>query len=311
MLVQLIIVGSPKKLSGVKLEIAAALNVHNNPDVVRDTIDSIKTYMTDDIVVLVDGASWSQMKNEPMEAGKMEGFHHNLPKSPYRNVALSLKTVTEQYPDSDWYCYCEYDVLFTSDRFKHNLRMAEEKGVWMLGNDGHVDEQAIPLVQALIGEHFRSSYYLLGCCQFFHKNFIAKLNEINFFDRFLNMTNGFKDGFFPFYSGYDLSEHMYPTLCRHFGGNIGVFAHYDEFGKWHGAYQYFPVRWRPEIDPETENFPNPSIIHPLKSYDHPLRELHRERRKQWKTLNQMGSLSASSSTSHSDMIPTAEELSTL
>jgi hypothetical protein len=235
--------------------------------------------MTDDILVIVDQAAWGQFKDYPLEAAKIEGFYHNLPKSPYRNVALGLKTVRETYPDADWYCYCEYDVLFGSSRFVHNLKMADEMGIWMLGNDGRREYMALPLIQAMVGEPFKKSYYLLGCCQFFGKKFMDKLFEISFFDKFLTMTNSFNDGFFPFYSGYDLSEHMYPTLAQHFGGNIGVFAHYDENRDWHGAYKFYPVRWNPELDPETENFPEASIMHPLKTIDHKLRVLHREKRK--------------------------------
>ncbi len=112
---------------------------------------------------------------------------------------------------------------------------------------------------------------------------MSKLQEINFFEKFLTLTSGFGNGFFPFYSGYDLSEHMYPTLCRHFGGNIGVFASYDK-NEWHGRGDIFPMRWRPEIDFETENFPEASIFHPLKDLNHPIRVHHREKRKEWKNL---------------------------
>jgi hypothetical protein len=261
------------------INLAVVLNAHNKPDVVRDTIDSIQTFATKNIVVLVDGACWPKMKKEPMDAAKVEGFYHNTHKAPYRNVALSLQTIADVYPESDWYCYTEYDVLFASERFKHNLKMAEEKGVWMLGNDGRVDYEKMPLVQAMFDKPFKSIYYLLGCCLFFHKNFINKLKEIDFFNRFLNLTNGFTGGFFPFYRGYDLSEHLYPTICRHLGGNIGVFAHYEQTGNWHGSHKFFPVRWMPEIDPVKENFPEASIIHPLKSFDHPIRVHHREKRK--------------------------------
>jgi hypothetical protein len=165
--------------------------------------------------------------------------------------------------------------------------MAEDMDVWMLGNDGHVDEQVMPMIQAMIGENLKSSYYLLGCCQFFHRKFMNKLKDINFFERFLNITSNFSNGQFPFYSGYDLSEHMYPSLCRHFGGNIGVFATWDGVKKeWHGASEFFPMRWRPDIDPEVDPFRDASIIHPLKDFDHPIRQYHREKRKQWKDLQQ-------------------------
>jgi hypothetical protein len=128
----------------------------------------------------------------------------------------------------------------------------------------------------MLGEPLNNSYYLLGCCQFFHRDFINKLNEIDFFDRFLNLTNGFTRNF-PNYNGYDISEHMYPSLCRHFGGNIGVLSTCDEFGKWHGSYQYYPVRWRPDIS-EIDEFKNASIIHPVKSFENPIREFHRKKR---------------------------------
>jgi len=267
------------------LKLAVVLNIHDKLDVVRDTIDSIRTFATNKIITIIDGAFWPKLKDEPLEAAKVEGFYHNVHKAPYRNVALGLQTLTDTYSDADWYCYTEYDALFASERFKKNLQIAEQKNVWMMGNDGQVSNEELPLIQAMFKKKFKSSYYLLGSCLFFHKKFITELRGIDFFNRFLNLTNSFKDGFFPYYRGYDLSEHLYPTICRHMGGNIGVFAHYDYDGKWHGAYQYFPVRWRPEIDPEKENFPDPSIIHPLKSYSHPVRVFHREKREKCKILN--------------------------
>lgn len=292
------------------MEIAVVLNVHSQPDVIIDTLDSILTYVTDKVLVVVDGASWDDFRDVKLPVGKVQGFYHNKPKSPYRNVALALNTVTDTYKQADWFCYCEADVLFGSERFKHNLKMAEDMGVWMLGNDGHVDNMAMPLVSALIGEPIKSCYYLLGCCQFFHRKFIDKLKEINFFDKFLHMTNGFTEGYFPMYSGYDLSEHMYPTLCRHYGGNVGVFATYDHDGSWHGASEYFPCRWKPELDPETETFPNASIMHPLKKYDHPVREYHREKRNKWKASQTKERQSESSLTCPSDTNRTDADSST-
>jgi hypothetical protein len=277
------------------MELAVAISAHpDRPELIIDTIDSILTYGTEKILMIVDAVGWHRYKDIPLPVSKLEGFRHGAPKAPYRNVALALKVLTETWPDADWYCYCDDDVLFGSERFKHNLKMAEDKDVWMLGNDGHVDEQAMPLIQALIGAPIKSSYYLLGCLHFFHRKFIDKLNEINFFERFLTLTSGFDKGFFPLYSGWDISEHMYPSLCRHFGGNIGVFATWEgETQKWHGAYEYFPLRWKPELDPETENFADASILHPLKTVDHPLRDQFRRKREQWKDLQKKAKQSVS------------------
>lgn len=257
------------------MEIATVLQVHSDPDTVIDTVHSIFEYATNNVLLLINGSSWNELKDIDLNVSKVKGFRHDVPKSPYRNMALGLSLACENW-DSDWFCYTEYDAIFASDRFKHNLRMAEEKGVWMLGNCGHVDECQMPLVESLIGEKFRSVYYLLGCCLFFHRDFMSKLKEINFFDRFLFLTNSFSEGYFPAYTGYDISEHMYPTLCRHFGGNVGVFATWDEIKQeWHGAYEHFPMRWQPEL---TDTFPDASILHPLKTYNHPVRTFHRERR---------------------------------
>lgn len=264
------------------MKLSTVLQVHSDPQIIIDTVHSILEYATDDILLLINGSSWSKLCNIDLNVNKVKGFRHDVPRSPYRNVALGLKMSYESHPDADWHCYSEYDTVFASDRFKKNLEMAEEKGIWMLGNCGHIDECSMPLIESMVGEKFRSIYYMLGCCQFFHRKFMEKLDEIDFFDRFLFLTNSFSEGHFPAYSGYDISEHMYPTLCRHFGGNIGVFASWDEEKReWHGSSEYFPMRWKPDIE---EGHENASIIHPLKTFDHPVREFHRKRRKIWKNF---------------------------
>lgn len=260
------------------MKIAAVMGAHANPSLIIDTLDSISAYMTEKIIIVVDGVQGNKLKDVELPKPKLIGFPHGSVRAPYRNVALGLKSLYETYPNEDWYCHCEYDCLWGSDRFRQNLRLADEKGIWMLGNCGRIDHARMPLVESLIGENFRSVYYLLGACQFFSKHFMRKLVEIDFFDRFLNLTNGHSEKM-PQYEGYDISEHMYPTLARHFGGHIGVFSSYESKTKeWHGSYEIFPIRWRPELDSETENFPDASIMHPLKDYDHPIRVHHRKKR---------------------------------
>lgn len=265
--------------------ITTVLNVHDDVDCALDTIDSIKKYVGGNILVIVDGVHWKKWEKVNVPAHKMCGFQHGCAKSPYRNVALGIKSAWDLWgSQSKWICYTEYDVLFTSDFFKKNLEAAEEMGVWMLGNDGHIDDKEMPLVESMIKEKFKSYYYLLGCCQFFSCEFMKKLDEIDFFDKFLNLTNQFTQGYMPGYSGCDISEHMYPSLCRHFGGNVGVFASYDEMGQWHGHYRYFPMRWRPNINFETENFEESSIMHPIKDISDPLRVHHRKIRESLKNV---------------------------
>lgn len=259
------------------MKILTILNVHDQVDSALDTLQSVIQYVGNDILILVDGCSWESWKDVAVPAYKIKGFNHGVSKSPYRNVALALLFASEKIKDYDWICYMEYDVLFASSKFRYSLKKAEEMNVWMLGCDGHVDDKRMPLIESLVGGKLTSCYYMLGCCQFYHKKFINKLVDINFFERFLSLTNEFPSGHFPNYDGYDISEHLYPTLVRHFGGNIGVFSTWDrEKKRWHGSYETYPVRWKPEIDPEKENFPQASILHPLKDYEHPIREIHRK-----------------------------------
>jgi hypothetical protein len=258
------------------MRVATLLNIHANPDLVLDTVDSIQAHMTKDILLVIDGAS-DKFNDVKLPVPYMKGFKHNFPRAPYRNLALGLKGLTEMY-DADWYCYLDYDALVASDRFKQNLRMADEQNIWMLGNDGAVNEVNIPVVEALLGKRMTKGYYLLGCMLFFSRKFIDRLNEIKFLDKFLSATNSFSQGFMPGYDGYDVSEHMYPTLARELGGNIGVFATYTP-GRWHGSYEYFPCRFRPELT-ENEDFPKASILHPLKDYNNPIRVKYRNKRKE-------------------------------
>jgi len=258
------------------MKIATVLSAHTDPKLVSDTLDSILHYMTDDVLLSVDGIS-REFDDIEFPVYTMKGFKHGIPRSPYRNVALSLSSLFDIYPKHDWYCYMEYDCLVTSERFKANLKMADEKHVWMLGCDGHIDDHRIPPMETILKQPVKKCYYLLGACQFFSGSFMRRLKEINFFEQFLELTNRYPEGEVPGYNGYDVSEHMYPSLARQFGGNIGVFSTWDAGErKWHGSHEVFPIRWQPEIDFETENFKDASIIHPLKTYTHPLREFHRK-----------------------------------
>lgn len=241
-----------------------------------DTLESVLQYMTDDVLMLVDGCS-TELDHTAWPVHFMKGFKHGCPKSPYRNVALGLQNIWDLFPNYDWYCYLEYDCLVSSERFKANLQMADDRDVWMLGCDGHVDDKDIPLVSAMFKTPLKGSYYLLGACQFFNGHFMKRLIELDFFQRFLNITNSYSEGFMPGYHGYDVSEHLYPTLARHLGGNIGVFSSWDAVeGRWHGRSDVFPIRWRPDIEESAEHYPQASIFHPIKEYDHPIREFHRK-----------------------------------
>ncbi len=268
------------------MKISVLLSAHNYTELVLDTIESIRTYASNDLVMIVDEAHWNW--GETINVAKIKGLYHNYNKAPYRNLTLGLKTIYENNPNSDWYCYTEYDVLFTSSKFKEDLKIAEENNVWCIGFDSRVQNYQFPYLEKIIEDKLTQSRYLLGCCVFYHKDFLKKLHEMNFFDKFLTLTNGFEEGFFPSFEeqgGYDFGEHLYPTLANYFGKNTAEFSHWNQtLNQWQGNFQRYPVRWRPEITIE-EAMNSPSIIHPVKTME--LRNFFKAKRyRQWKATNQ-------------------------
>ncbi len=262
------------------MKITAILNTHGVPEITLDTVDSIRYYMTDNILVVVDGVAYDKFTGVNLPAYKLKGFNHNWYKSPYRNIVLGLYTAATNWPDSDWYCYIEYDCLVGSPLFKKDLEEAEKDGVWCLGSD-YRDKQTVDLslLEKIVQGKFEEVVYLLGACIFYHKNFIKVALEKEFFQRFLFYTNPFQKGFFPLYDAWDLTEHALPTIVNHFGGKIRQFSSYNQnTGMWAGNFRKYPIRFRPELTYEEQHFLQASIMHPLKSVDHPIRKYHRAKR---------------------------------
>lgn len=252
------------------MELSIVVNAHNNERLLDDTIDAIKTYCTKDYIVLVDGASWQWGKK--LKHPVLKGFYHNYSKGPYRNMTLGLRELIKAYPNSDWYCYCEHDVLFCSSEFKKTLKQAQNQNIWLLGNDLRFHDFDFSYLENIIGETFKHTAYLLGCCVFFNKVFLKHLQNIDFFDKFLTMTNGFDNGFFPRFEEYDFGEHLYATLANHFG-SVAQLARWHPIKKvWEGS--DYLMRWNSEVEDE-----NAWIIHPSKNVDGKARIFHRNKRK--------------------------------
>lgn len=264
------------------MNVAVVLNSCDHTEVTLDTIDAIQKYVGNQILLVTDGAFWGWAKKLDAPVHKLEGFHHRCPKSPYRNVTLGLYHALQKWPDADWYCYTEYDCLFTSEAFKEDLKQAESDGVWCLGNDARTGDYKLPLLEYIVKMKFEESKYLLGCCVFYSGTFLRKLLDSDFFDRFLYYTNDFSRGFFPGYEeqgGYDFAEHLYPTLANSMGGKVRGMAYWQESpGIWRGSFRKYPLRWMPDLNPHSEHFPEATIQHPLKEYNHPIRQLERMRR---------------------------------
>lgn len=229
--------------------------------------------------MLVEGSAWDVFNTDDAQVALLKGFNHGYYKAPYRNVALSLLGVTQHWPDADWYCYMEYDCLIGSESFKDDLLIADKSNVWCIGNDLRTNQkEKMPLVEAMLKEKFNETLYMLGACVFLNKRFIKRAVELNFFEKFLYCTNDFSNGFFPGYDGWDVSEHLLPTLAKHWGGEVQQFARWSKkLNCWaEGNYKKYPIRWRPDLF--EHECKNAAIMHPVKDFDHPVRDAHRLKR---------------------------------
>jgi len=260
------------------MQIAAVLHVHENTDLVLDTLESIQTWVTDDILAVVDGKYWRRWGRKiNLPAYKLEGFKHGHFVASYRNHILGMMQAAQLWPNADWYLHTEYDTLFASDSFKTDVEEAGKQGAWCVGCDHRKDTHLkLPLLESMLKTNIDTCHYLIGCCHFYKSDFIKKLLEINFFNNFLHLTNCFSVGEFPGYEGYCLMEHLFPTLAVLFGGKIKELAHWNEtIGG--GQYKKYPVRFRPVLTWK-ENYPEAAILHPLKDFPNPIREYHKRKR---------------------------------
>jgi hypothetical protein len=273
---------APLFFSGVvALNIAVLLNAHENSDTFRDTLESVATHWTKQVIVVVDGKNWGQFRDASLPAMKLEGFHHGKPNAPFRNMCLGLMKAWDTWKNwADWVCYLEYDCLVGSDHILGRLSAAD-KSTWMFGNDYQTNPGLIPFIDRFQGEA-TNLHYLLGCCLFFNGGFMARLAEADFFERFLTFTNFHTgDPSLKSPSGkeelvYDLSEWLYPSLAVKYGGGIKELAGWENPG-WHGDGNRYPMRFEPDLH---ENwYEGACVMHPLKDFSSGTRAYHRLKRK--------------------------------
>ncbi len=259
------------------MRIICVLNAHEAP-VLLDTIDSIRKHLTEDIVVVVDGAKRDCLAGHVVPANVVQGFIHGAPKSPYRNTTLGLKMAYQKYPRADWYCYIEYDCLAASAKVKGDLAALPPE-VLCAGNDLRLNPHInLDFAKLVVKKRLPDPTYLLGCCVFYRHALVSALAADDIFDRLLWYTNDCSQGYFPLYNGYDVAEHLFPTLAVHYGGEVRGFARYREAtGRWEGDSETYPMRWRPDLE-TSDPHERASILHPLKSLDHPIRKYYRELR---------------------------------
>lgn len=242
---------------------SASINVHNNPTLTRKNIDLIKKNVTKNIVLLVEKSGY---KNWPIEEFNdvivVEGFKHNFPRNPYKNVLLNLKTTYEKFPNSDWYVFTEFDNFIINDNFKNDFQYINEKYSLITSDfrEVYCEEN---LFSNSINMKFNKFYCMLGCCYFIKRNLMEILYH-KVFENFLKFTSLMPEGFYPNFHQYDVAEVLIPTVCIHEKLDVFNICRFkEEENKWGGMSKKYAIRFRPNIELEEIN-KKACIIHPVK-----------------------------------------------
>ena len=250
------------------MDLAAIISVHNNPDLARDTIDSVRCWATKQIVLIVDKAGWDLYRDFQHPDTKVVcGVFHNANRSPYKNMAIGLKNAYELYPNAKWYNYIEYDAIYTSDRFKLDLTAAGNAAAVGFDYVFKGDSTDNWIVKQIFNRDVEC-HKLLGAVTYYSNSCIRSFIEYNFFEELFKITATFQSADFPNFSEYAVEEIIFPSAASQFGEvkNLGI-----------GMSRRYAVRFGDFIHPN-EITPETSIVHPTKGLDCPIRQHYAKQR---------------------------------
>jgi len=258
------------------MQIASILNVHNNPELVRDTIDAQRVWVTDRILLIVDAKGWEMFQDftHPDTVIK-RGVHHGAPRSPYKNVGIGLLEAYRLWPDSDWFCYSEFDTLFISDSFKEDLERASKSTAIFLGHypklkHGGEDHWLVrELMEKEYGEP--ACWKSIGCLMFYSKFCMQQFVETNFITRMLDRTSSYQGSHLPDFYDYAVEEIIFPSAASLFG-DVKALAGYG------APPDRYLIKYGYDLH-QAEVRDEASVLHPIKDYNHPIRLHFREARK--------------------------------
>lgn len=247
--------------------IATALYTHKDDEICLDTLDSIQTWMTDKVMVVVDEANIHNYSNRIKDAIVKIGLYHGSTRSTHKNMAFAILELYKQWDDVDWYCFVESDVLILNNLFKKDL-----KGGWILGTQQRRGpEWDLPLLNKIIKTKSSLCCYFLGCIMFLHQDFIKKLIEIDFFNRFFDYTKAYESHEFPGFQGYSFQEVLFPSVAYALNKESDVEL----------SGTRYVCNWPVDIQPH-ELSPDTSIVHPIKDINNPIRQHYKKIREMFK-----------------------------
>lgn len=233
--------------------LAVQVHTHGFTDITIDTLNRVKTHLTDKTIIVSDQAGWQDIhKIKGVE--KVCGVYHKCIHGPYRNQIIGLSRLYRKYPECEWYGNVEWDVAINDSRLLIDLEKA--KGCWTAGFDLRQYDTPWPVLSSKIGREIKTTRYYIGCCLFFHHDFIKICEEEGFFAKILH-TSRVYGPHWPDYRDWSVDEALLPSIAQSYDKPGYEFGCWDEDRN----RDVYAVRYRPEWKELPENW---SVVHPLK-----------------------------------------------
>lgn len=235
--------------------LAVQVHTHGHLEVTSDSINRVKKYLTDKVTVICDRAGWKEIY--PLTGvSKICGSYHAHKTSPYRNQLTGLSHLYRKYPNCTWYGNVEWDTAINGDKILEDLEKANDIGAWTAGFDMREYGANWPLLSSKLDRKIDSTRYFIGCCLFFHHDFLKVCEEGDFFGKILE-TSRIYGPFWPDYREWSVDEALLPSIARSYD-KPGY-----EFGCWdqNRNREFYSIRYQPDWESLSEGW---QAAHPLK-----------------------------------------------
>lgn len=259
------------------MKMAVVVNAHSNPEVIRDTLDSVRAHLSvssgDKLLLMLDGGTHDGLvAQNDFDCEVLRGFKHMCGNSPYRNVCLGLRSLYDGCPDADWYLYMEQDCLITSGVFKDDLQKAGTDvgcfGFWVHQTTrGFSHKEGVPILEGLWGGRM-NYWWMLGCYFFIRRDILDALKnrKNDFLGRLLVATDGFGRTLPGIDPCHCVEETLIPSVVASLGKRVCSLAALDKTAK------RYKVVNRPDFLLMDLDLSAISLVHPTKEMG-PLREV--------------------------------------
>lgn len=238
-------------------QVAVCIASPHSLDTTIDTIERIKKHVTKNVICVYDMAGKHIFEDIKLnDCPLIEGIYHGINYSAYRNQLIGLMNLKKMFPGKKWYGHIEWDVMINGNILED---LDNALPIDMMAGFS-IKEYPTPwqYLSEKLGIWIGQTRYALGCLQFYHGNFLERLDQINFWEIVLKYGKVWTRGY-PDYKEYSVDEGLLPSVCMAFGGGCYELGNWDK----RKNSERYGIRYRPEWN--YKSVPNHLIaVHPVK-----------------------------------------------